>query len=204
MSNKNRSLVVHGPQASGKSRYADAIAKHFGLSQVVHELHDNQVLNDYDTLYLSRSPVDGMHNMSIKGAIELVRPGLNIVTVINGVPYGEGFNNGPVPSLDWGQSVADTIEPLPVGEVTEVPLHTMINNAFCTFNIGVLWRFDKLEESDNETQRAIKIIGNLSRMSCAVKDYAERQQATKDRLATYENWLDMFGSFMHEVKERRF
>lgn len=52
----NKSYFVFGPQGSGKTRHAKALAKHFGLSKIVDE-YDGRPLNRrecMDTLYLSQ------------------------------------------------------------------------------------------------------------------------------------------------------
>lgn len=59
----NTSVIIYGPQGSGKSRHAAALAKHFGLQFVEEEWTQGQPLNPTNVLYLTNDRM-AAHTMS--------------------------------------------------------------------------------------------------------------------------------------------
>lgn len=54
-------IIIYGPQGCGKTRNADKLAKHFGLSKIV-DNYDGKGSIDQDTLYLT--------NINLAGAMQ--------------------------------------------------------------------------------------------------------------------------------------
>jgi len=53
MSKRKPSVLVYGPAASGKTRYARQIAKHFGLTHIVDEVRTGGNFYSEGSLYLT-------------------------------------------------------------------------------------------------------------------------------------------------------
>lgn len=74
-----QSLIIHGPQGCGKTRNAKALAKHFGLSNVVEldgPMHGSIQFNN--TLYLTNQEVRGNKIRSIAFDDAMRQAGLKV------------------------------------------------------------------------------------------------------------------------------
>jgi len=63
----NRSIIVHGPQACGKTRNAVAIARHYGLSTILDD-QDPHALPpgiSMGTLVLTNVDLSGQHHIGL-------------------------------------------------------------------------------------------------------------------------------------------
>lgn len=73
--NQNASIVIYGPAASGKTRYASEFAKHYGLNTIVDDASFDPKRNTYQTrgvLYLAETPGASLTSIHIDDALAAI------------------------------------------------------------------------------------------------------------------------------------
>lgn len=63
----SKSVVVHGPQACGKTRNAEALRKHYGLTSILDDWNPHERLPLRDTLVLTNANPEslGLHSLGV-------------------------------------------------------------------------------------------------------------------------------------------
>jgi hypothetical protein len=100
----NKSIIVYGPQGCGKTRWAERIAKHFGLATVVDDWDGLGLLNCFNTLYLTAQTAN---DLEVEAAVGYdVRPFAEVAQQINDAIPLTPWQSGPPPMVgEWSASI---------------------------------------------------------------------------------------------------